>query len=137
MTWTATLTDLKNEISQWKFEIKYTNGSTQIVKAYRVVTISDKVIETTAQKEIEQLVKVKEAEGETSIKVGDFINIIDSFVIPPPPVKSEKQIWLEKFTECQKLKRAIAEGFISEDNDYLTLKEEVKSLWNSEYKDLI
>lgn len=139
MTWTATITDRRNEITQWAIEVIYTHPDKKpITKGYKVAgLLSDSKIRHILKSEIAQLDAVAIVDELTIVK-GDIVDLTEPAAAQKSPEILAREQWQKNYGDLQRLRRAAEEGFISaDDNRINALNVILKSAWLDEYKDLL
>lgn len=136
--WTATLTDLRNEVTQWSFEITYTSdGKKPIVKGYRMPALSDERIALVARNEIATFDAVAEI-GNVTIGKGAVIDTAPPSAPEKSPELAAREQWQKDYGEWMRLKSAAFDGFISQTDKRISdLYASLKAGWMDEYKDLL
>lgn len=112
MSWTATLTVLRQEGADWKCEIVYTSGRARVVKSYRTAVPTDAWVLGVAQGEIASLAAATAAAP--TLTEGTVLNALITPPAPPAvePVDSARIDWRRKYQRYLSAKRGVDSGML-------------------------
>lgn len=137
--WTPTITERRNDVTQWALEITYTHPEKKpVIKSYKVTgALTDEKIKHIVRSEIAQLDAVEKIDALTLDK-GDVVDISPAMPVAKSPELAAREKWQKDYGEWMRLKSAAFDGFISQTDKRISdLHTSLKAGWIDEYKDLL
>ena len=130
---TATLNQIGKADESLFFSIVYTDGVQKIVKSYKVQSLDDDVIKSTARNEIAGLERVAASTGKVTINLGQTIDTTPPVVTAPEEDKA-KTVFISAYRDLQRAQRGVSAGLIPDASKELEI---VRTLYLPEYAEFL